>query len=116
MSYESAAQNASSASGPSGTFGLTGTEHDLPGFRVEHLPADIPEHERASTGGLYMEVEAGDRVRELIGAVDAPEEVLEHGAIDQRLACHRVRERLGDATAHDEFDGLAGGSTVMCEG
>jgi hypothetical protein len=54
-----------------------------------------------------MEVEADDRVRELIGAVDAPEEVLEDAAIDHRLARHRVRGGFRYATANDEFDRLA---------
>src|SRR5215213_5805239 len=87
--------------------GPASAEHDLPGCRVEHFPADIPKHERASPGDFPLEVEADDRVRELIGAVDAPEEVLEHAAIGHRLARHRVRDGLRYATANDEFDRLA---------
>src|SRR5215211_72481 len=86
-------------------------EHDrlLPGLGVEHddLPADILEDEGPAPVDLPLEVEAADRVGEVICAADAPEEVLEHAAVDHRLAGHRVRHGLFYPTATDELDELA---------
>jgi hypothetical protein len=90
---------------------VTGAEQNslLPGCRVghEHLPADILKHERATAVDLPLEVEATDRVRELIGAIDAGDEVREHTAIDQRLAGDRVRGRFCYMTVDDDLDDLA---------
>jgi hypothetical protein len=40
-------------------------DHDLAGLRVEHLPADIPKHERAALGDLditpVLPMDRGDR-------------------------------------------------------
>src|SRR5215211_8666226 len=81
----------------------------LAGFRVdhEHLPCDVLEDERPTAGNLCLEVEAADRVDELVGAPDAREEVLEHAAIDHGLAGHRVRVGLLYTTVDDHLHDLA---------
>jgi hypothetical protein len=46
-------------------------------------------------------------VRELIGVVHSSEELLEHAAVDDRLAGHRVGEDVRRSSAKDDFDDLA---------
>src|SRR4029453_13344265 len=91
--------------------GAVTAEHNrfLPGFGVdyEHLPADNLKHKRATAVDFALKVVAADSVRELIGAVDAGEEVLEHAAIDHRLAVYRVGGSFFYPTANNDLDDLA---------
>src|SRR5829696_9602251 len=86
--------------------GVTGAEHDLllAGLRVErvHLSANVLQEERPSSGDFQLEIEAADRVPELVGTTDAREEVLEHTAIDHGLAGHRVRIGLRETNVTDD--------------